>query len=126
VDAVPGDELGRVGARHRRRRAAEREEVEVVGAATAAAARRQRPVAETVQRRGRDGLDHGAVDVGVEEGRQGRPAIVAPPELPQHRPQHVVVVLGEHVEPRDAAGGWVVVARTAREQRQLLRLTADW
>ena len=68
---------------------------------TAPAARGQWPVAETVQGRGRHGLDHGAVHVGVEEG-QG-PAVVAP-ELPEHHPQHVVVVLGECVdEPRDAA-----------------------
>jgi hypothetical protein len=121
VDPVPGDGLGRVGACRRPRRAAERREVEVVGAATAAATRGQRHAAESVQGGGGDGAGDGAVDVGVAEG----PAGVGEPELPEHHPQREVVPLGDLVEPRDTAGGRVVVARAAREQGELLGLAAD-
>ena len=124
MDPVPGDELGWVSARCGLRRAAEHGEVEVVRAATAPAARGQRPVSEAVKGRERDGLDDRVVDVGVKEGES---AAIVSPELAEHHPQRTVVLLGDLVEPRDAAGGGVVVAFIACwVQGQLLRLAADW
>lgn len=105
VDAIPREELRRVGALRRVRCAAERRHVEVVWAGATATERGQRRVAETIFAGRGNQVGDGAVDVGVEDGRAG----VGPPDLAEHPVEGAVMKLGELVEQRDAAGLPVVV-----------------
>ncbi|BAT10690.1 Os10g0393900, partial [Oryza sativa Japonica Group] len=127
VHAVPRHVRRRVRARRRPRRAAECRHVEVVRAGAGAAARGERRAPEPVPPRRGDDVGDGAVEVGV--GHDDGRAWVRAAELGDGAAQLAVVVLGEAVQPRHAAGLRVVVvagdAAAALVEREQLRLAAE-